>query len=64
MAADDTFGLNRLARLREEQRLEARLLDLDPEFPYVIQAFDPEFFSKFTSGDQGVVQISLAEPAS
>lgn len=43
----DGFGLDKAARLKAKQEAEVEAEKpppLEPEFPYVCEAFDPEFF--------------------
>lgn len=44
MATPTEFGLNKLRRLEEEQKIQNTVLPLDPEFPFFVTSFDPFFF--------------------
>jgi hypothetical protein len=44
MAAQVDISLNKLARLREEQKIQMGVLPLDPAFPFFVVGFDPGFF--------------------
>jgi hypothetical protein len=45
MATQILGGLDKLARLQEEQKIQRDVLPLDPEFPFSIIPFDPLFYS-------------------
>jgi hypothetical protein len=54
-AVSNSFSLNKLARIKQEARLESVILPLDAiDYPYFVQRFEADYFNAGSSLPDGL----------